>query len=302
MLMRCDRGMPDPLILLAGAVAGAVFGLFGAGGAAFATPMLALAGVPGAIAVATPLPALLPASVLSARRQVRVRQPRHPPRGAGRGRRRSRRGARGAGLRLAERSCAPGRPGGAPPHRRRSRAVPRCRRPRRPSGRLAGTGRVRGRARVRHRRAERPPRQQRWRVPRADVHPAAGPHRRPRRRYEHRRRRRPHHPDPRRAHVARPRRLDHRPRVRPRAPPRVAGGQPGERAHPGAVARAAVRRGPGGLRHLVPHPAVARSCCRVAAGSRKPHGRGAAGDGCTSGVPRRSPSGLRPTRSSSSSA
>ena len=70
--VRCDRGVPDPLILLAGAVAGAVFGLFGAGGAAFATPMLALAGVPGAIAVATPLPALLPASVLSARRQVRA--------------------------------------------------------------------------------------------------------------------------------------------------------------------------------------------------------------------------------------
>jgi uncharacterized membrane protein YfcA len=72
MPMRCDRGMPDPLILLAGGVAGAVFGLFGAGGAAFATPMLALAGVPGVIAVATPLPAMLPASVLSARRQVRA--------------------------------------------------------------------------------------------------------------------------------------------------------------------------------------------------------------------------------------
>jgi uncharacterized membrane protein YfcA len=62
--------VPDPLILVAGAVAGAVFGLFGAGGSAFATPMLALAGVPGAVAVATPLPALLPASVLSARRQL----------------------------------------------------------------------------------------------------------------------------------------------------------------------------------------------------------------------------------------
>jgi uncharacterized membrane protein YfcA len=64
--------MPDPLILLAGVVAGTVFGLFGAGGSAFATPMLALAGVPGAIAIATPLPALLPASVLSARRQLRA--------------------------------------------------------------------------------------------------------------------------------------------------------------------------------------------------------------------------------------
>lgn len=63
--------MPDLLILLAGAAAGTVFGLFGAGGSAFATPMLALAGVPGAIAVATPLPALLPASVVSARRQMR---------------------------------------------------------------------------------------------------------------------------------------------------------------------------------------------------------------------------------------
>jgi uncharacterized membrane protein YfcA len=64
--------VPVPLILLAGGLAGAVFGLFGAGGSAFATPMLALAGVPGAMAIATPLPALLPASVLSARRQLRA--------------------------------------------------------------------------------------------------------------------------------------------------------------------------------------------------------------------------------------
>jgi len=64
--------VPELLILLAGVAAGGVFGLFGAGGSAFATPMLALAGVPGALAVATPLPALLPASVLSARRQLRA--------------------------------------------------------------------------------------------------------------------------------------------------------------------------------------------------------------------------------------
>jgi len=69
---RFDGGMPDPMILLAGALAGTVFGLFGAGGSAFATPMLALAGVPGALAIASPLPALLPASVLSARRQLRA--------------------------------------------------------------------------------------------------------------------------------------------------------------------------------------------------------------------------------------
>ncbi len=67
-----DGGVPELLILLAGVAAGTVFGLFGAGGSAFATPMLALAGVPGAIAIATPLPALLPASVLSARRQLRA--------------------------------------------------------------------------------------------------------------------------------------------------------------------------------------------------------------------------------------
>jgi hypothetical protein len=64
--------VPDLLVLAAGAAAGSVFGLFGAGGSAFATPMLALAGVPGAIAVATPLPALLPASIISARRQMQA--------------------------------------------------------------------------------------------------------------------------------------------------------------------------------------------------------------------------------------
>ncbi|MGH9275130.1 MAG: sulfite exporter TauE/SafE family protein [Acidimicrobiales bacterium] len=58
-------------ILLVGLAAGTVFGLFGAGGSAFATPMLALAGVPGIIAVASPLPALLPASLAGARRYLR---------------------------------------------------------------------------------------------------------------------------------------------------------------------------------------------------------------------------------------
>lgn len=58
-------------ILFVGLAAGTVFGLFGAGGSAFATPMLALAGVPGVIAVASPLPALLPASIAGARRYLR---------------------------------------------------------------------------------------------------------------------------------------------------------------------------------------------------------------------------------------
>ena len=63
--------MPPLPILLAGLAAGTVFGLFGAGGSAFATPMLALIGLPGAVAVATPLPAMLPASIAGARRYLR---------------------------------------------------------------------------------------------------------------------------------------------------------------------------------------------------------------------------------------
>jgi hypothetical protein len=62
----------EPLpILIVGLLAGTVFGLFGAGGSALATPALALVGVPGVIAVATPLPALLPASLAGARRYLR---------------------------------------------------------------------------------------------------------------------------------------------------------------------------------------------------------------------------------------
>jgi hypothetical protein len=62
---------PTPILLLVGLLAGTVFGLFGAGGSALATPALALAGVPGVLAVATPLPALLPASLAGARRYLR---------------------------------------------------------------------------------------------------------------------------------------------------------------------------------------------------------------------------------------
>ena len=57
-------------IAMAGALAGIVFGMFGAGGSAFATPMLAMAGVPGLVAVAAPLPSMLPASLLGARRYL----------------------------------------------------------------------------------------------------------------------------------------------------------------------------------------------------------------------------------------
>lgn len=65
-----ERVAPLP-ILLAGLAAGTVFGLFGAGGSAFATPMLAMIGLPGAMAIATPLPALLPASLVGASRYLR---------------------------------------------------------------------------------------------------------------------------------------------------------------------------------------------------------------------------------------
>lgn len=51
---------------------GLAFGMFGAGGSAFATPVLALIGVPGLLAVASPLPAMLPAAFLGARRYLRA--------------------------------------------------------------------------------------------------------------------------------------------------------------------------------------------------------------------------------------
>jgi uncharacterized membrane protein YfcA len=47
----------------AGMAVGLFYGWFGAGGSAFATPVLAMLGLPGVVAVATPLPALLPASL-----------------------------------------------------------------------------------------------------------------------------------------------------------------------------------------------------------------------------------------------
>jgi len=54
-----------PLICTAGVAVGVLYGLFGVG-SAFATPLLALLGVPGMAAVAGPLPALLPGSMTGA--------------------------------------------------------------------------------------------------------------------------------------------------------------------------------------------------------------------------------------------
>ncbi|MEO8698377.1 MAG: sulfite exporter TauE/SafE family protein [Acidimicrobiales bacterium] len=64
--------MDNTALLLAGLGIGIVFGLFGAGGSAFATPILALIGVPGIAAVASPLPAMLPAALIGARRSIRA--------------------------------------------------------------------------------------------------------------------------------------------------------------------------------------------------------------------------------------
>ena len=54
------------MIVLIGVGVGLLYGVFGAGGSAFATPLLALAGVPAIAAVASPLPATIPAALTGA--------------------------------------------------------------------------------------------------------------------------------------------------------------------------------------------------------------------------------------------
>ena len=62
-----DKGMDAFWALaLAGFGVGVGYGAFGAGGSAFATPVLALLGVPPLVAVASPLPAALPAAAAGA--------------------------------------------------------------------------------------------------------------------------------------------------------------------------------------------------------------------------------------------
>jgi uncharacterized membrane protein YfcA len=60
------------LVALVGAGVGMTFGVFGAGGSAFATPLLALIGIPAPVAVASPLAAMLPSSFVGAREYRRV--------------------------------------------------------------------------------------------------------------------------------------------------------------------------------------------------------------------------------------
>ena len=54
-----------PILLVSGAFVGLLYGLFGVG-SAFATPLLALLGVPGVIAVTAPLPGIMPGSFAGA--------------------------------------------------------------------------------------------------------------------------------------------------------------------------------------------------------------------------------------------
>jgi uncharacterized membrane protein YfcA len=54
-----------PILIAGGALVGLLYGLFGVG-SAFATPLLALMGVPGIIAVTAPLPGIMPGSLAGA--------------------------------------------------------------------------------------------------------------------------------------------------------------------------------------------------------------------------------------------
>lgn len=69
--------MPWIEIMLIGAVVGFVGGLFGKGGSALATPLLAAIGIPSIVAVASPLPATIPGTLIASRqyRQAGIADP-----------------------------------------------------------------------------------------------------------------------------------------------------------------------------------------------------------------------------------
>ena len=72
---------PWPVFVVAGAAIGTFLGLFGVGGSSIATPLLSLLGLPGLLAVASPLPATVPAALVAAWPYLRNREAR--PRAAG---------------------------------------------------------------------------------------------------------------------------------------------------------------------------------------------------------------------------
>ncbi len=67
---------PWPFFVLAGIVVGVLMGVFGVGGSSVATPVLALLGAPGLVAIASPLPATIPAAALAATPYVRAKESR----------------------------------------------------------------------------------------------------------------------------------------------------------------------------------------------------------------------------------
>ena len=62
---------PWPAFVVVGALLGSLSGLFGVGGSSLATPLLSVLGVPGLMAVASPLPATLPTAAIAAWPYVR---------------------------------------------------------------------------------------------------------------------------------------------------------------------------------------------------------------------------------------
>lgn len=67
---------PWPVFVLAGALIGALTGLFGVGGSSIATPILSLLGVPPIIAIATPLPSTVPSASVAVIPYVRAKEAR----------------------------------------------------------------------------------------------------------------------------------------------------------------------------------------------------------------------------------
>lgn len=66
---RCRRGpgvlrVPWPFVTLTGGSVGLLMGIFGVGGSSVATPLLSLLGIPPIVAIASPLPATIPAALL----------------------------------------------------------------------------------------------------------------------------------------------------------------------------------------------------------------------------------------------
>jgi uncharacterized membrane protein YfcA len=64
---------PWPLFVIAGAAVGALTGFFGVGGSSIATPVLSILGVPGLLAIASPLPGTIPSALAAAIPYVRAK-------------------------------------------------------------------------------------------------------------------------------------------------------------------------------------------------------------------------------------